>query len=690
MPKAVSGAGSSAPAPVADSLAAHVPGCPPELAARLALVHVADSDDGRQLKPGEWLVTKAGALRRWDGFVARGEGASKPHGSRPRTVTVLWRANSPANERSRKRPNGSSRRRNPNCPRCQQALVGAEREIAQASEAERAALRALDQAESARERHASRLVELDAAKADLAEQRAQAESELKAAQDKRSALPDPESGRASLAAAQAKHEAARAALQSAMAELAAHDQALAVARERKSARAADIRGWEARAGDASRRLADMAQRFEEIAEERAVVAAKPASLIAEIERGDEVRARLGAELEAAEAAVAAVASEAQAADARLTELNETLSTAREARAGAVARAENEEQRREEMARISGERFQCPPPLLAGRFEFDPENIPGSAEESAPMERLTADRERIGPVNLVAAEELDKARSAARRERRRTGRELAEAITPAAWIDRQSQPRGPRAAAAPRSSEVDQHFQRLFTRLFEGGEAHLALVDPDDPLEAGLEIMAQPPGKRLQSLTLLSGGEQALTAVALIFALFLTNPAPICVLDEVDAPLDDANIERFCDLLDAMAQRNRDPLSDRHPQCGDDEPDAPPVRRDDDREAASAAWSASTLAGRRNCWRRSSPAMSALPVPAADRRDRGRRPGPFRKRDQGRRVPGGDARPRLGLARGRSRKNRRLCDRRVFAVVPTRTTSAGHHGPAGHPRPLFLQ
>ena len=101
--------------------------------------------------------------------------------------------------------------------------------------------------------------------------------------------------------------------------------------------------------------------------------------------------------------------------------------------------------------------------------------------------------------------------------------------------------------------VNEHFQRLFQTLFSGGQAHLALIDSDDPLEAGLEIFAQPPGKRLQSLTLLSGGEQALTAVALIFALFLTNPAPICVLDEVDAPLDDANIERFCDLLDAMTR-----------------------------------------------------------------------------------------------------------------------------------------
>ena len=105
--------------------------------------------------------------------------------------------------------------------------------------------------------------------------------------------------------------------------------------------------------------------------------------------------------------------------------------------------------------------------------------------------------------------------------------------------------------------VDGHFRDLFARLFDsgrgGGEAHLALIDDDDPLEAGLEIYAQPPGKRLQSLALLSGGEQALTAIALIFALFLANPAPLCVLDEVDAPLDDANTDRFCDLLDAMAR-----------------------------------------------------------------------------------------------------------------------------------------
>ena len=101
--------------------------------------------------------------------------------------------------------------------------------------------------------------------------------------------------------------------------------------------------------------------------------------------------------------------------------------------------------------------------------------------------------------------------------------------------------------------VNGHFGRLFKTLFGGGTAELKLVDSDDPLESGLEIFACPPGKRTQTLTLLSGGEKALTALALIFAVFLTNPSPICVLDEVDAPLDDANVERFCLLMEEMAK-----------------------------------------------------------------------------------------------------------------------------------------
>jgi chromosome segregation protein len=233
----------------------------------------------------------------------------------------------------------------------------------------------------------------------------------------------------------------------------------------------------------------------------------------------------------------------------LAAAQETLATAREARAGAVARAENEHERRAELARISGERFQCPPPVLPERFAFDAPTVQGASQESAELDRLTVDRERIGPVNLVAAQEFAEA-EARHGDTRGEQAELTEAVHrlrgSIGSLNREGRERLRAAFEA-----VDGHFRRLFSRLFDGGSAHLALIDSDDPLEAGLEIFAQPPGKRLQSLTLLSGGEQALTAVALIFALFLTNPAPICVLDEVDAPLDDANIERFCDLLDAM-------------------------------------------------------------------------------------------------------------------------------------------
>jgi chromosome segregation protein len=295
----------------------------------------------------------------------------------------------------------------------------------------------------------------------------------------------------------------------------------------------------------------MDRRFAEVEEERAVVAARPAALIREIEAAEETRLRIAAELAEAEGKVQQAGEASRAADQALAMANEALSTAREHRAGSAARAESEDERRREMNRISGERFQCPPPLLPERFAFEAGEVAGSAEESAGMDRLVAERERIGPVNLVAAEELAEAEA-------RHGTNVAEQ---AELIEAVHRLRGSignlnregRERLRAAFEAVDGHFRVLFTRLFQGGQAHLALVDSDDPLEAGLEIYAQPPGKRLQSLTLLSGGEQALTAVALIFALFLTNPAPICVLDEVDAPLDDANIERFCDLLDAMAQ-----------------------------------------------------------------------------------------------------------------------------------------
>ncbi|OYW44207.1 MAG: chromosome segregation protein SMC [Sphingomonadales bacterium 12-68-11] len=546
--------GAAAPSPVAQSLAAHVRQCPPQLAARLALVHVAEADDGRALGPGEWLVTLGGRLRRWDGFLASGEGAAEAARLEADNRLVGLAAELPTLRAAVAEAETAQASARGELEDLQRGLVALEREMHQASEAERQALRAVDQAEAERERLAARAEELAAAKARLSEQREGGQAEVETARSKRAELPDPAAGRVSLAAAQAQQETARVAYQAALAALAAHDQALAVARERTSAQRSDIAGWNARAGDAAKRLADMTGRLEDIAEERAVTAAKPAALMREIEGGEAVRQRLTADLAEAEAVLAAVSVEAREADAALAEAGEAQAAAREARAGAAARAENAESRRGEMTRISGERFQCPPPLLAAQVGFEVEKVGDNSAESAAHDALIAERERIGPVNLVAADELarleaEHGSSAAEQA------ELAEAVNRLRGsignLNREGRERL-RAAF----EEVDTHFRRLFTRLFEGGQAHLALVDSDDPLEAGLEIFAQPPGKRLQSLTLLSGGEQALTAIALIFALFLTNPAPICVLDEVDAPLDDANIDRFCDLLDAMVRETQ--------------------------------------------------------------------------------------------------------------------------------------
>ena len=190
-------------------------------------------------------------------------------------------------------------------------------------------------------------------------------------------------------------------------------------------------------------------------------------------------------------------------------------------------------------------------MLPTKIGFEVASVGDAAVETSLHEKLMADRERLGPVNLIAETELreiEDTRESSQAESEELGQAINRLRGSIGSLNREG-----RARLLAAFEAVDGHFRRLFTTLFAGGEAHLALIDSDDPLEAGLEIMAQPPGKKLSALTLLSGGEQALTAVALIFALFLTNPAPICVLDEVDAPLDDANIERFCDLLDRMTQ-----------------------------------------------------------------------------------------------------------------------------------------
>src|SRR5690349_6551558 len=197
-------------------------------------------------------------------------------------------------------------------------------------------------------------------------------------------------------------------------------------------------------------------------------------------------------------------------------------------------------------------LECEPSAVAGLAEIEEgTELPPLPEIEENLEKLRRDRERIGAVNLRAEEEL-------REVEEQHGKLTTERDDLVEAIKRlrqgiQNLNKEARERLLASFEVVNNHFKRLFTELFGGGTAELQLIEHDDPLEAGLDILAKPPGKKPATLSLLSGGEQAPTAMALIFAVFLTNPAPICVLDEVDAPLDDHNVDRFCDLLDEMTR-----------------------------------------------------------------------------------------------------------------------------------------
>ncbi|MEO8617745.1 MAG: chromosome segregation protein SMC [Sphingomicrobium sp.] len=535
--------------PSGSTMLADVVEAPNELTRRLRQIAVVESDDGQILAVGQRLVTKEGVLRRWDGFVAMGGGAATAErlvrGNRlaaidagmPALVAVVSEA---TEKRDRAAAAVEAHRQSAESAR--QAAAAAERNA-------REAARAIDSAASAIER-------LSAQRASLLERRADLEPLLDAsrqsvagAQEALDGLPDPTILAEQIDTARTTARTAGEKVANCRAAAATRGRELAADRERDAGAEREQDAWRERGKAAAQRLIDAAERAEAIAQERATLVDEPQLLdtrIAELERDHANSDQAIAKAQAATNETDEVLATLQRA---MAEAGEAFAKAREARAGAAARAEAQEARRIELARECGEKFECPPPLLPGKFEFDENALAPSEQERDTFERLSAERERIGPVNLVAESELaeleeNRALGAAERD------ELQEAINRLRGSIGNLNREG-RIRLLDAFEKVDGHFRSLFTTLFNGGQAHLELVESDDPLEAGLEIMAQPPGKRLTALTLLSGGEQALTAVALIFALFLTNPAPICVLDEVDAPLDDANVDRFCDLLDRM-------------------------------------------------------------------------------------------------------------------------------------------
>jgi chromosome segregation protein len=534
-------------------LAAHVT-APAELARRLAQIAVVDRDEGQALGVGQRLITRDGQLRRWDGYVAVEGGAAAAERlirlNRLEAIAAARPAVQAEVEQAATAQDGAKAREQA----AVQALAAGRTALSQADQKLRAALRAADEATTALERLAGRREGVEERLAEARRDRDGAQGEHGKAEVHSAAVPDGAETRTLVATLSQAREKARGAVSQLQADQALADRALTIDRERQAAADAEVKGWRARAGEAAKRIAAMIVRVEEIVGERDGLAAQPDALASAIAGLSDQGMALTHAADRARSAEQEAETGLRTAEGRAAQAGEALAAAREARATAAARAEAADERRIETNRLSGERFECPPPVLPEKLGFASAEIRIAQTELADHDRFHAERERIGPVNLVAAQELEEL-EATQATSRSESAELTQAINQLRGsigsLNREGRQRLLAAFEA-----VDGHFRRLFTTLFNGGQAHLELIDSDDPLEAGLEIMAQPPGKKLAALTLLSGGEQALTAVALIFGLFLTNPAPICVLDEVDAPLDDANVERFCDLLDAMvAQTN---------------------------------------------------------------------------------------------------------------------------------------
>ncbi|PYF04115.1 condensin subunit Smc [Rhodopseudomonas faecalis] len=528
---------------------------PPELARRLKQIGVVEKEQGAalvsQLKTGQRLVSKDGDVWRWDGFIASAHaptGAARRLAERARLADIEANLEEARIEAAAKREALES---------ADAALKAAAAMESEAREAMRAARREVDVArerlantEREINRHAARQSALAEARSRLDASRQEAIGGLEAAEAALGDLPPSLETEDRLTAVRSEIEGHRRLAAQVRAEAQALAREAELADRRLQAIIAERADWQKRSEGAAGQIATIEARIAEVQLEREgleeapmLFAEKRAALISEIEFAEADRRNAADALAAAENAMADTDRAAK------TSL-EALSSAREACARAEERMEGSRRRLEDIEREIREMLEVEPQAVAGLAEITPEStLPPLHEIEADLEKLRRDRERLGAVNLRAEEELREVEAshgtlASERD------DLVEAIKKLR-SGIQSLNKEARDRLQASFETVNNHFKRLFTRLFGGGEAELKLIESDDPLEAGLEIVAKPPGKKPQTLSLLSGGEQALTALALIFAVFLTNPSPICVLDEVDAPLDDHNVERCCDLLHEM-------------------------------------------------------------------------------------------------------------------------------------------
>jgi chromosome segregation protein len=530
---------------------------PKVLARRLAQIGVVEAGEGRELQaklaPGQRLVSKEGDLWRWDGYSVKAGAASAAAArlvERSR-LEALKAERSAADERAK----------------------SAEADLADAvSKLEAAAQNTKSLRQGAKEAHA----ELDRTRDAIAgaEHAAQAYSKqlgalaeavarTRAAQDEArqhgsrieaqllSLAPFSEL-EAALAEAQTRAAGTRSQAARAEAALEGFERETRLRQERMEAIADEDELWQKRIANARDQIATLRAREEETSADLAALANLPAEI--EQRRSKLLDAIAAAERERSKAAddLAVAETALKQREKVLRDVQERLSAVREARARCEALLEGARERRSDCARAIRDQLDCTPEACLSLAGLKPgADIPPLAEVDARLLKLKGDRERLGGVNL-AAEEEEAELAAKLEEMEREKADVEQAIARLrqgiANLNREGRKRLLEAF-----DTVNGHFGRLFKTLFGGGTAELKLVDSDDPLESGLEILACPPGKRPQVLTLLSGGEKALTALALIFAVFLTNPSPICVLDEVDAPLDDANVERFCRMMEEMAK-----------------------------------------------------------------------------------------------------------------------------------------
>ncbi len=539
-----------------EALSVHV-AAPAALSRRLAQIGLVTRDDADRLqpllKPGQRLVSREGDLWRWDGFIATAEAptaAAQRLEQRNRLVELEARIEELAGEVAA-RQSDLERGRNAVAAavEAEQAARAAVRESQSRLDRARAALAAAERDLSAL---TMRRTSLEDTEARLADELEDTQGALAEAEEIVAELADASGLEAEIVQLRAVVATDRAAVAEARALASGLERENEMRQRRLEGIARERRSWQERAANAERQLAVLRERLgaaeaeiEDLTERPVDIEEKRRGLFSEIARAEEARKEADDALVQAERALGD-------ADRTAREALEALSLAREGRVRAEERVESARARADDVAERIEEALEVPPQEVPGVAELrEGAPLPDIHAIEVRLERLKAERERLGGVNLRADQEVEEVST--QRDSLVSDRDdLIEAIrrlrTGIANLNKEARERLLAAFEV-----VNEHFQRLFTHLFGGGTAELQLIDSDDPLEAGLEIVARPPGKKPQTMTLLSGGEQALTAMALIFAVFLTNPAPICVLDEVDAPLDDANVERYCDLLDEMAR-----------------------------------------------------------------------------------------------------------------------------------------